>query len=599
MNRTHSLLPLLMQLWRLLPLKYQRSLYIMLIASTIGAGLEMISIGSVLPFLAVLSAPNQPSEIPWIKTHLVFWGQPKEGLVIQYFLLLFVIFAFLSGAARMALLWASTKLGTAIGAHLSAKLYRNTLFHPYSTHIARNSSELISTITQKINIITFGIVQPVIMLATSTLVLLAVTCLLIIITPIVAIFSAVILALLYLLIATFTQRQLRKNSEVIAKEQPKVIKALREGLGGIRDILINGTQEIFCNIYRASDKLVRKAEGSSQFISTCPKYAMDTFGMVAIAALAYWLSQGESGIADSLPVLGALAIGAQRLLPLIQQIYSSWAIILGSQESLKQSLKLFDFSEPSFKAEHNLAPLPFNKYIRLKNVSFQYDSGLPYVVNDLNLTILKGSRVGIVGATGSGKSTLLDILMGLLQPSKGEISVDDEALTNTNLRAWQQNIAHVPQAIYLADTSIAENIAFGVDKLKIDMKKVRSVAAQAQIDGLIDGLRLGYDETVGERGVKLSGGQRQRIGVARALYKDSKVLIFDEATSALDNNTESQLISAIESISSDVTVIQVAHRVTTLQNCDLIIALENGEVASIGTYRELIDNIAKSQTIQK
>lgn len=548
----------------------------------------MISIGSVLPFLAVLSAPNQAIDLPWVNAYLNFWGQSNEVVAIQYLLLLFVIFAFLSGGARMALLWGSTKLSTVIGAYLSAKLYRNTLFQPYPKHIVRNSSELISSITQNINRITFGVVQPIIMLVTSTLVLLAISCLLIIIAPFVAILSAIILAFLYGLVAVFTQQQLKKNSKAIAIEQPKVIKALREGLGGIRDILINGTQEIFCNIYRASDGLVRKAEGSSQFISTCPKYAMDTLGMTVIAALAYWLSQGQDGVSDSLPVLGALAIGAQRLLPIVQQIYSSWALILNSQESLNQSLKLFDCSESVSQTEHNPVPLPFNKYICFKNVSFQYDYGRPYVVKDLNLRILKGSRLGIIGATGSGKSTLLDILMGLLTPSKGEIRVDDTVLTNENLRAWQQNIAHVPQAIYLADTSIAENIAFGVDKLKIDMAKVRSVAAQAQIDQLIDGLRLGYDEIVGERGVKLSGGQRQRIGVARALYKDSKVLIFDEATSALDNSTESQLISAIESISPDVTVIQVAHRFTTLQNCDLIIALEHGEVTTTGTYRELI-----------
>jgi ATP-binding cassette subfamily B protein len=319
---------------------------------------------------------------------------------------------------------------------------------------------------------------------------------------------------------------------------------------------------------------------------------MDTFGMIAIALLAFYLSQDQHGIAGAVPVLGALAIGAQRLLPLIQQIYSSWAVIVSSQESLRDSLKFFDFSHPLIQKEKEQEPLSFNERIQFKNVGFRYDDSLPFVLKGLNLTITKGARVGIVGATGSGKSTLLDILMGLLSPSQGEVSVDNVALNDENLQAWQKNIAHVPQAIYLADTTIAENIAFGIDQAAIDMSKIRTVAAQAQIDQLIEGLPLGYREMVGERGIKLSGGQRQRIGVARALYKDSKVLIFDEATSALDSTTESQLISTITKISPDVTVIQVAHRLSTLQNCDLIITLENGEVANIGTYHQLIENIS-------
>ena len=309
--------------------------------------------------------------------------------------------------------------------------------------------------------------------------------------------------------------------------------------------------------------------------------------MVLIAILAYALSQQDGGVSTALPVLGALAIGAQRLLPALQQIYSAWAAIAGNHASLADIIVLLNQPLPGYLLKSAPAQLPFKNSICFDSVRFRYSNESPWVLDGINLTIPKGARVGFVGSTGSGKSTTLDILMGLLKPTEGQILVDDKPIKGNRLRAFQQNIAHVPQNIYLADTTLAENIAFGVPLDIIDLNRVRNAARQAQIADFIESNPSGYQAYVGEQGIRLSGGQLQRIGIARALYKQANVLIFDEATSALDNNTEKSVMDAIKGLNNDLTILLIAHRLTTVRNCDTIIELEKGRIISQGTYEHL------------
>jgi len=311
-------------------------------------------------------------------------------------------------------------------------------------------------------------------------------------------------------------------------------------------------------------------------------------GMVLIAALSYVLSRQVGGIATALPVLGALALGAQRLLPALQQIYGAWVGIAGNHASLADTIALLDQPLPAELLQPTPAPLLFQNVIRFDAVSFRYTGDGPWVLDGLNLTIPRGARVGFVGSTGSGKSTTLDLLMGLLIPTEGEFLVDGQPISGNRARAWQQTIAHVPQSIYLADTTLAENIAFGVPPDAIDLDRVRQAARQAQIADFIESSPEGYQAYVGERGIRLSGGQRQRIGIARALYKQASVLVFDEATSALDNATEQSVMDAIEGLSSDLTILLIAHRLTTLRRCDTIVELEHGRVVAQGTYEQLL-----------
>jgi ATP-binding cassette subfamily B protein len=310
--------------------------------------------------------------------------------------------------------------------------------------------------------------------------------------------------------------------------------------------------------------------------------------MVLIAALAYVLSREDGGIDLALPVLGVFALGAQRLLPALQQIYSSWTSIAVSRSSLSDTLSLLDQPIPDELTELAPKPLAILNSVSFDSVCFRYSTDGPWILKDLCLSIPKGSRIGFVGSTGSGKSTTLDIFMGLLKPTEGQIMIDGRPLLHSNTRAWQRSIAHVPQSIYLSDATMAENIAFGVPPSSIDLDRVALAARHAQISDFIENCQKGYWAHVGERGMRLSGGQRQRIGIARALYKEASVLVFDEATSALDSATERTVMEAIEGLSSKLTILIIAHRLSTVEGCDSIVELGNGKVIAQGSYSELI-----------
>jgi ATP-binding cassette subfamily B protein len=335
---------------------------------------------------------------------------------------------------------------------------------------------------------------------------------------------------------------------------------------------------------------MRRAQASLLFISQCPRYLIEAGGMVLIAVFAYVLSARDGGLAGALPVLGAIVLGAQRLLPLIQQAFVAWTSIFGGQEQLRDTVALLDQPLPETALTSGTPPLPFTRDIRFDALSFRYDASGPWILHNIDVAIPKGSRVGFMGKTGSGKSTLLDIAMGLLSPAEGALRVDGVAITTGNRHAWQRLIAHVPQAIFLADRSIAENIALGQAGQDIDMERVREAARQAQLDELILSWPKGYDTVVGERGVRLSGGQRQRIGIARALYKRAEVIIFDEATSALDNETETSVMQAIENLGGSLTLLIIAHRLSTLRICAKVVELGSHGILRTGTYAEMVEN---------
>jgi ATP-binding cassette subfamily B protein len=500
----------------------------------------------------------------------------------------FCLAALFVGTMRLVLLWASTQLSFATGADLSINVYRRSLYQPYAVHCARNSSQLINGISSKTtNAIV--IIGSILSLISSSIMLVAILIALLAVNPTIAIAAFGGFGLIYVFIIRLTKSRLLANSKVIARESTQVIKSLQEGLGGIRDVLIDGSQETYCQIYRNADLPQRRAQGSSIFIGASPRYAMEALGILLITVLAYSIALQEDGIANAIPVLGALAIGAQRFLPALQQAYDAWTRIQGGQASLQDAIELLDQTLPDYAIQPIAQPLPFKNTISLNQIDFRYSLETPYVLNKINLTITKGGRVGFIGTTGSGKSTLLDIIMGLLQPTEGSIDIDNQKITATNHRAWQAHIAHVPQAIFLADSTIEENIAFGVPKDQIDIERVKQAAHQAQIAKSIESWPKQYQTFVGERGIRLSGGQRQRIGIARALYKQADVIIFDEATSALDNETEQAVMDAIAGLSKDLTLLIIAHRLTTLKNCTQIVELGEGGIKRTGSYKDVVN----------
>lgn len=586
---TGNLPNLLMRFGHHLSLRRKRQFWLLMGLMLVSAFAEVVSLGAVLPFLGILVAPEHVFSHPVVANVALAWGFTSADLMVLPLTIAFAIAALIAGAIRLLLLWASTRLAFASGADLSIEVYRRTLYQPYKVHVAGNSSEVISGIVNKVHSVVFGVLQPLLTIISSILLLVAITLALIAIDPMVALAATIGFGTIYGLITRISRRRLELNSQRISYEQNQVVKALQEGLGGIRNVLLDGAQPVYCDIYRQADLHLRQAQGNNAFIGQSPRYAMETLGMVLIAALAYVLSRQAGGIATALPVLGALALGSQRLLPAMQQTFSAWASIAGNRASLFDTIALLDQPLPTELLQPAPPPLPFRDAIRFDAVRFRYTVEGPWVLDGLNLSILKGSRVGFVGSTGCGKSTTLDLMMGLLMPTDGELLVDGQPISGNRLRAWQQTIAHVPQSIYLADTTLAENIAFGVPRNSINLDRVRQAASQAQIADFIESSPEGYQAYVGERGIRLSGGQRQRIGIARALYKKASVLVFDEATSALDNETEQLVMDAIEGLSSDVTILMISHRVSTVRRCDNIVELERGRVITQGTYEQMLE----------
>ncbi len=575
-------------LWKRLAKARQRQMVLVFCLMLASAFAEVISLGAVLPFIGVLTLPEKVLLNPSLK-HLVEVSgiQTPQELVLPV-VVLFMITAVMAGILRLTLLWATAKLSNAIGADLSLEMYRRTLYQPYKVHFLRNSSEVIDGITHK-SWAAMDMLKSTMTLTSSTLLMTTMVAGLVMIDPLVVSSALAVFGLIYGLVALKARRKLRENSQRISEQGTLAIKCLQEGLGAIRDILLNWSQSVYCETYRKADMPYRMAYGSNLFIAVSHRFAMETMGMVLIAGLAYFLSSQHGGIGSSLPLLGALALGAQRIIPALQQIYWAWASIAGNRASLEEVIDLLNQPIPEEALKPPPESLDFREHITFNNVWFKYLDTEAWVLKDLNLVIPQGCRMGFVGGTGSGKSTMLDLLMGLLEPTKGRILVDGMEIRGSRLRAWQQNIGHVPQSIFLADSTIAENIALGVPRELIDMKRVRQAAQQAMISEFIESRPEGYNAIVGERGVMLSGGQRQRIGIARALYKEASVMVFDEATSSLDNQTEKAVMACIENLHRNMTVLIIAHRLTTIQNCDQIVELAEGKVIATGTYDELIE----------
>lgn len=587
-----SLLTLLKQLWKHVSPRRRAQVGLVFFLMILASFAEVVSIGAILPFLGALTAPewifNHPiASILWAKLGLTEPGQLLLPLTVG-----FSLAVLLSGMLRLVLYWAQARLSHAIGADFSISIYRRTLYQPYSVHVARNSSEVIAGIAGKADKVVYETLLPCLIILSSCMMLCVIMIVLVSIEPTVALGSFAGFGLIYTLVVLFTRKRLAIHAKSISREHTRIIKVLQEALGGIRDVLIDGTQSTYCKIFRDADLALRRAQASVVIMGGTPRFAIEALGMVLIAVIAYFLSGRPAGLQSAIPVLGALALGAQRMLPVLQQAYASWISMRGGQETLVDTLGLLEQTMPESAVYEGTRPepIPFLHQIELRGVSFRYSGSGAWVLRDVGISIPKGSRVGLIGSTGSGKSTMLDIFMGLLTPTEGSMLIDEEVIDLFNQRLWQSHIAHVPQSIFLADTTVAENIAFGIPVEQIDINRVHEAARKAQIADVIETLPEGYDTFVGERGVRLSGGQRQRIGIARALYKEADVIIFDEATSALDTSTERTVMEAIESLGDDLTILIAAHRLTTLKGCTLVLELSEGAIKRWGTYDEIVQS---------
>ena len=549
---------------------------------------EIVSIGMIIPFLTAITSPEVIFTNPWMQPILNAFSISSNADLAIFLTIGFCIFAIFSALIRLFTLLFQTRFCYSLGADLSTQLYKNSLYQPYPVHVARNSSEFISTIVNKTFQSTSFAILPILNILSSSLILLAIAITLIMIEPVVALFAFTLFGGLYAIVILLTRKKLDRDSQRISLEQDEVVKKLQEGFGGIRDILVSNTQEVYLRSYSASFYALQDAWSNVEIIRSTPRFVIEAFGIVAIAMLILYFSIESSGVIGVLPILGAMALGAQRMLPVLQLIYASVSSLRAGLSSLADILNLLEISSEESLIKAPRTNVPFNQKISIENLKFQYDSEGPIILNGINLSIFKGEMIGIIGSTGSGKSTFIDILMGLLHPSSGYFMVDDEIITGVNKFGWQSQLAHVPQTIFLIDGSITENIALGVPLEEVDFQLVRESARKAQIHDTIMSWDNQYNTIVGERGIRISGGQRQRIAIARALYKKASIIIFDEATSALDSETENSVMESILSLDKELTIIIVAHRLSTLKNCTNIIELSDGKILRQGVYNEII-----------
>ncbi|WP_341885285.1 ABC transporter ATP-binding protein [Synechococcus sp. UW140] len=578
-ENTTSTRVLLLGIWGHLTKRRRIQLGALLVVMLASSAAEVFSLAAVLPFLAVLANPEQIWQLPVVQQIAPMLQITAADQLLRPVTLLFGIAAIASAVVRLVNVWLNGRVAAAVGSDLSCEAYKRTLYQPYGVHVARNSSGVITASQSQVSLL-IVVLNALLATFTNGLVLLALLWALLMIDARVALIAGGVFGVAYAVILQTSKKQLEINSKRSVVYSQLSLQALQEGLGSIRDVLLDGSQPLYLDIYRQADRPLRQIFAKSNFIGAFPRYLMEAVGLCLIGGLAYGLTSRSGGISSALPLLGALALGAQRLLPALQQTYTNWATISAYKGAVESVLSILRQPLPAGAYEAAATPLKLQSKISFKNVYFAYSNETPSVLNGLSFEIKKGERVGFIGPTGCGKSTTIDLLMGLLEPNSGEVLVDNIDINckqdPKNLLAWRAAIAHVPQSIYLADRSIAENIAFGVDPKQLDIKRVKEAARQAQIAEFIESSPQGYKAFVGERGIRLSGGQRQRIGIARALYKKASVMVFDEATSALDNATEKALMVAIDNLSRDLTIVIIAHRLTTLERCDKIIQLKDG-----------------------
>ncbi|MDR5886695.1 ABC transporter ATP-binding protein [Vreelandella janggokensis] len=494
--------------------------------------------------------------------------------------------------------WRLVLYAQQIGAELSTRLYQHYMQQPWLFHASGSSSQLINKISQETGRITSQVIQPLMQMNAKGIMALVMAISIFLFNPLVAIVGLVLFSFAYVVLYRIVRRRLSQNGKVITRTNQLRFKLMNEGFGGIKDTLLLGRQADFNKRFAETSQAVGYARGVTAGLSQVPRYAMElvAFGAVIFLVL-YLLAEYNGNLGNILPVLSVYALAGFKLLPAFQQIYTSLANVKGNIaafDSLEEDLIASQQDASSVPASYAGKLTPQQRIV-LDNVHFSYPGKEEKALDGLTLEIPVNKVIGLVGASGSGKSTAIDVLLGLMMPEVGELKVDDEVLVGKKLRAWQNSLGFVPQAIFLADASIRENIAFGLPLDEIDDARVQRASRMAHLSELLESMPDGLNTRVGERGIQLSGGQRQRIGIARALYNDADVLVLDEATSALDGITEKMVMNAIHDFSGKKTIIMIAHRLGTVKQCDNIYLLAAGKVVDHGSYDDLASRNAVFQ----
>lgn len=554
----------------------------------ISSGFELISIGAIGPFMLALMSPEIPFGYLSKMNIIDYFNISTAKDVVLPIVIFFILLVLISGLLRVLALYVGTKFAFSLGSEISSACFRAYLHKQYIDIIEDHSSEIINNIFVNVNLLIYQVINPLTLIFSGVSLIVSLCFLIIFLYPLNSIIAFLFLFTAYILIYMVNKKKIIENGQRLTAESSKTLKILQEGIGGIRDIIIDGSQNTFLRIHAVADSTLREVQGNSQFISAVPRIGVEILAIISIAIIGYIVSIGSEMIL-ALPTLAILVMIGQRLLPSLQQCYVGINSINSTLMPLVKINELLNLNREIPEEDKVNLPLIFNRSIKLNDVELRLGKLAQTILSDINIEIFKGERIGIIGKTGSGKSTLVDLIMGLVLPTSGSVDVDSVTLDSNNIKSWRSIVAHVPQSIFLTNGSIRENIAFGTPKSEISTERVLRAAKRAELMDFIEAAPHNIDTLIGERGSFLSGGQKQRVGIARALYKSSQILIFDEATSALDINVENSVMDCIYSLDANLTIIVIAHRLSTLRGCSRIIEMEQGRVKKIGTYAEMIE----------
>ncbi len=584
----------LRQAYALLSPSHRRGLLVLATLMLLSAIFEMAGIASIMPFMSMVADPGIVDHNHWLSLtyHHFGFDSPRSFMIFLGFVVLGVLF--LSNLIAALTVWSILRFSFTAGRDLAQKMFSVYLNHPYVFFLNRNSSELVQNTLFEMGRTVNNVLIPLLTILARSTIALSILILLFSVNPSLALVAGTLLGGAYGLVYFGVRKTLARSGQEISRENARRTQVAYETFGGIKDIKILGREKTFFDLFQKPVERYALLQAQTQMISLLPRYALETMAFGGIIGIVlYLLSTGEN-LSTTLPLISLYALAGYRLMPALQQIFANWSTVrfnISAVERISRDIEAL----PENAQKQEVPPpatrrLSLQTAIELDRVTFHYPGREEAVLDDLSLVIPARTSIGLVGSTGSGKTTTLDILLGLLEPTGGSLKIDGQPVNRTNVRQWQATIGYVPQQIMLLDDTVLKNIAFGIPEQEIDRDKVVQAATLAHLhDFVTSDLREGYDTPIGERGVRLSGGQRQRIGIARALYHEPSVLVLDEATSALDNITENVIMEALNTLARDKTVIMVAHRLTTVRECDTIVVLDRGRVVDSGTYDALLE----------
>jgi ATP-binding cassette, subfamily B, bacterial PglK len=553
--------------------------------------LQIVGVGSILPLLSVIADPDHIREqgaVEFVSRYVEF---SDTNSIVIFLALMALVLIVISNALSAITAWLSFRFAWSIQSRLSTDLLARYLAHPYETLLLRNPAEAEKNVIGEVELFTSGVIRPFLRLVTSIVVVVFIVGFLIWFNPVMAGISVILLGGGYVTTFVLVRRSLSKAGMRRAISNEGRFKTASESINGVKEIQVLGREREFTKRFRSPAQEYARATTLQNIISDLPRYSIEVLAFGSILTVALYVAVSSGDLREIAPMISVYALAGYRLIPAMQRIYSDWTglrfngVIVPQLRKVYVDGEVYLHNRPTEKSER----LELHDSIKISGLTYRYPSSAEQVVTDMNLTVQSGQTVSFIGGTGSGKTTLVELLIGILTPTSGSISIDGNVIGDENLNRWQNSIGYVPQDIFMIDDSIATNIAFGIPVSEVDFEAVRRAAQVANIDQFVmRDLPDQYDTVIGARGVRLSGGQRQRIGIARALYHNPTVLFLDEATSNLDQETEHLLHETLERVSENMTVIMVAHRLKTTRSSDVIYVLDRGSIIGNGKYDDLV-----------